>query len=161
MGLIPARAGNTARAGARRGYPRAHPRSRGEHAPPVFWKLTVAGSSPLARGTPDSRTHHGRAAGLIPARAGNTDQWKISEIHGGAHPRSRGEHCDTDTVQDREVGSSPLARGTLDLLHSPSLPCGLIPARAGNTQRWEHRARAGWAHPRSRGEHTKSPNFGA
>ena len=54
---------------------------------------------------------------------------------------------------EREVGSSPLARGTLSLINDPKLLAGLIPARAGNTyfscDYWE----VARAHPRSRGEH--------
>ena len=50
-GLIPARAGNTARALPRAGHPRAHPRSRGEHVTAVAVVAAPRGSSPLARGT--------------------------------------------------------------------------------------------------------------
>ena len=51
------------------------------------------------------------------------------------------------------VGSSPLARGTLE--HRPHIKAapGLIPARAGNTSFPNDGAGIPWAHPRSRGEH--------
>ena len=51
---------------------RAHPRSRGEHA--FAWGSGVVnmGSSPLARGTPIIILNRTRTRGLIPARAGNT-----------------------------------------------------------------------------------------
>ena len=72
-GLIPAHAGNTVELPGL-GFPGwAHPRSRGEHSPAPDDELFEPGSSPLARGT----RHGGRKlldlAGLIPARAGNTD----------------------------------------------------------------------------------------
>ena len=73
---------------------------------------TVSGSSPLARGTPGNIRQAATATRLIPARAGNTDSsglWMVTEA---AHPRSRGEHMDKETLQAAEHGSSPLARGT-------------------------------------------------
>ena len=91
--------------------------------------------------------------GLIPARAGNTSGGFGVDCGDGAHPRSRGEHCQFSGILRREAGSSPLARGThcqpLNLIVS----VGLIPARAGNTSRLRLLAVRGGAHPRSRGEH--------
>ena len=51
-GLIPARAGKTARAGACWGVRGAHPRSRGENRQVGDGPVVGAGSSPLARGKP-------------------------------------------------------------------------------------------------------------
>ena len=63
---------------------------------------------------------------------------------------------------EREVGSSPLARGTPPAFETSVFPCGLIPARAGNTQRRANLHRAHGAHPRSRGEHkTATPRSAA
>ena len=63
---------------------------------------------------------------------------------------------------EREVGSSPLARGTPPAFETSVFPCGLIPARAGNTQRRANLPRAHGAHPRSRGEHkTATPRSAA
>ena len=91
-GLIPARAGNTRVWIRGMTTSRAHPRSRGEHAPRRALVVEMLGSSPLARGTL-SGTHGLRTGGgLIPARAGNTfDAYRPASRH-GAHPRSRGEH---------------------------------------------------------------------
>ena len=58
LGLIPARAGNTQTSLHLTCASRAHPRSRGEHQMLSATKVRTPGSSPLARGTPDSRTHH-------------------------------------------------------------------------------------------------------
>ena len=50
-GLIPARAGNTFLRLTLPRVLRAHPRSRGEHHRSKNFRMTVRGSSPLARGT--------------------------------------------------------------------------------------------------------------
>ena len=92
--------------------PRAHPRSRGEHAAIPCMDWNVSGSSPLARGTLFSFCCGAAAPGLIPARAGNTVD--IAAVHkpSRAHPRSRGEHSTSSAVLVSRLGSSPLARGT-------------------------------------------------
>ena len=111
-GLIPARAGNTRVRAVRIGVHRAHPRSRGEHATSPAARMFAAGSSPLARGTLAILTRHDQPDGLIPARAGNTARYGPKFIRYGAHPRSRGEHLNTGTTTQSQLGSSPLARGT-------------------------------------------------
>ena len=174
VGLIPARAGNTGEKLYSSGVAGAHPRSRGEHIGAVYVSVSVVGSSPLARGTrfiPDALM---QSSGLIPARAGNTRliRSRVSEMR--AHPRSRGEHSSRRLVIPSSLGSSPLARGTLEA-HPRASACfgliparagnthyvlyshwwfhGLIPARAGNTTRRQNLASSYRAHPRSRGEH--------
>ena len=72
LGLIPARAGNTWLIGFRFSSLRAHPRSRGEHAPGSGAFEFALGSSPLARGTQGGVRVEISNNGLIPARAGNT-----------------------------------------------------------------------------------------
>ena len=72
VGLIPARAGTTGRAGVGFVGVRAHPRSRGDHYALSFFAPATVGSSPLARGTHIPALSHIRVTGLIPARAGNT-----------------------------------------------------------------------------------------
>ena len=152
-GLIPARAGNTCVVvgfGLRSG---AHPRSRGEHALQVqdsFWR---SGSSPLARGTPAAGERGDTTSGLIPARAGNTENTSTNFINTGAHPRSRGEHAGTFHLPNSKPGSSPLARGTRAQEGGRGGGGGLIPARAGNTFRAVCSCCGSGAHPRSRGEH--------
>ena len=71
-GLIPARAGNTSWASIATPPRWAHPRSRGEHNRGTGSWWSVAGSSPLARGTLPTYTTIDLSMGLIPARAGNT-----------------------------------------------------------------------------------------
>ena len=112
-GLIPARAGNTGSSGRCTTGEGAHPRSRGEHATDRGMGVAVMGSSPLARGTPDSRTLAPPSGGLIPARAGNTVGVDTTAGRPRAHPRSRGEHIPGVARIPVKSGSSPLARGTL------------------------------------------------
>ena len=73
-------------------------------------------------------------AGLIPARAGNTEEVAINAGGFRAHPRSRGEHQVIELEQFAAGGSSPLARGTLIDVSEAFSIFGLIPARAGNTR---------------------------
>ena len=70
--FIPARAGNTGRRTHRRSRSAVHPRSRGEHVGAGTGLWAVAGSSPLARGTPRLHPQGFPAVRFIPARAGNT-----------------------------------------------------------------------------------------
>ena len=152
-GLIPARAGNTETERPKQPRRRAHPRSRGEHMRIIYAAFPVVGSSPLARGTLDSRSAWPGGAGLIPARAGNTFPIAQCGGRGRAHPRSRGEHLACGSVRKAGGGSSPLARGTRAGGAVRATRPGLIPARAGNTEQLRQERRVFGAHPRSRGEH--------
>ena len=154
LGLIPARAGNTRRPDGEGIHRWAHPRSRGEHRLALAAGLGCRGSSPLARGTLTFRTFFATNTGLIPARAGNTNFTAFIANTLWAHPRSRGEHRRVHVLTFVLVGSSPLARGTRDIIIPETFSLGLIPARAGNTFRRRRHNHPGRAHPRSRGEHT-------
>ena len=112
-----------------------------------------AGSSPLARGTPNLEVAEVACGGLIPARAGNTSREAKRHPGARAHPRSRGEHCGSWCFRLSVRGSSPLARGTPQLRYTSQGTPGLIPARAGNTASVCRGWRVMGAHPRSRGEH--------
>ena len=111
------------------------------------------GSSPLARGALSPEGHGRGLGGLIPARAGSTHPTPAPRTCHGAHPRSRGEHEGGREGQQLGGGSSPLARGALSLMRVTTPSWGLIPARAGSTQRLLPPPQHRWAHPRSRGEH--------
>ena len=152
-GLIPARAGNTSRGLTPRLCRWAHPRSRGEHVEGMGRVNHQLGSSPLARGTPPGFTPKLDRSGLIPARAGNTDGYRVIGCLKRAHPRSRGEHAVRNCGVSVCEGSSPLARGTRRLDFRGRWSRGLIPARAGNTDTVEKSVFTPRAHPRSRGEH--------
>jgi len=90
--FIPAGAGNTLGRSARRRCAAVHPRGRGEHPGSYISTVTLAGSSPRARGT--QRLLHGRADGerFIPADAGNTIPSRPRRSSKPVHPRGRGEH---------------------------------------------------------------------
>ena len=121
-GIIPARAGFTwGRASPCWRWP-DHPRSRGvyaeERANGRGWK----GSSPLARGLPIGRRGSGRAAGIIPARAGFTAPGGEVPDDEGDHPRSRGVYWPAGSGTPEAEGSSPLARGLrLAILGIPTI----------------------------------------
>ena len=132
-GLIPARAGNTQKTHPVRVGLGAHPRSRGEHCSEGRSVREVSGSSPLARGTLGIRKWIKAPRGLIPARAGNTVNWRLIMAGKRAHPRSRGEHMAAPSLFPQPTGSSPLARGTPVSPEPVEKPLRLIPARAGNT----------------------------
>ena len=156
LGLIPARAGNTAFCFPRPPFFWAHPRSRGEHCLLRACVQCRRGSSPLARGTRKTAIHELANFGLIPARAGNTAFLAFYVVQLGAHPRSRGEHRPPVAASASLRGSSPLARGTRFQCVHDAPHAGLIPARAGNTCLLGSVAQAAGAHPRSRGEHAAS-----
>ena len=112
-GIIPARAGFTT--GSRRPAARSrdHPRSRGVYSELTNWQTTKPGSSPLARGLPQTVPKLTDRSGIIPARAGFTDDRLLAAI--------------------AAKGSSPLARGLPRRLEHDRGPRGIIPARAGFT----------------------------
>ena len=74
--FIPARAGNTPNKGARGARPSVHPRAGGEHPRRSVKFDRVIGSSPRGRGTPLDDRRHRRRQRFIPARAGNTGEFK-------------------------------------------------------------------------------------
>ena len=150
--LIPAHAGKT-HLGQRRGFSsRAHPRSRGENAPPRRGVSSTVGSSPLTRGKLSGGVVRRVRIGLIPAHAGKTSSasWRLTAW--AAHPRSRGENVFGELEANRLGGSSPLTRGK-QCCHRHALGTErLIPAHAGKTLGRRRATRARRAHPRSRGE---------
>ena len=130
-GIIPARAGFTAE-------------SRGNHA-------GASGSSPLARGLPRARRPRTTATRIIPARAGFTCEDIQRAANEEDHPRSRGVYPADDPDAVRAWGSSPLARGLRPPGAAGPAGRGIIPARAGFTDRRGGRPGGDRDHPRSRG----------
>ena len=135
---------------------RAHPRSRGENASFCGRRRLSRGSSPLTRGKPCSMCRRASSVGLIPAHAGKTHAKPGYPKTAEAHPRSRGENCTPGTRVPVTQGSSPLTRGKHHDGRPPGLHRRLIPAHAGKT---DVHVGSGWwhgAHPRSRGENSRS-----
>ena len=153
-GIIPARAGFTPSASARRKGRRDHPRSRGVYPPPPRAAAFIRGSSPLARGLPNmGRQQHVRNR-IIPARAGFTADAYSQRPGSMDHPRSRGVYTAPCSVCTLSVGSSPLARGLLRDPCAEGVCPGIIPARAGFTDQLLRRAtRRRGSSPLARGLH--------
>ena len=150
-GIIPARAGFTSStSGATRRGP-DHPRSRGVYGPMTPIRPGRPGSSPLARGL---RAADGRARGgegIIPARAGFTDDHRRPRRGARDHPRSRGVYPRSHAGPQCHWGSSPLARGLPPGSPDSRRSARIIPARAGFTPPATAATGARGDHPRSRG----------
>ena len=134
LGLIPACAGKTGRAG--RGWrPRAaHPRVCGENTDPMSPRALAMGSSPRVRGKRPRRTPRTSRRRLIPACAGKTSvrvrvPWPLR-----AHPRVCGENEVAAGPAAHPRGSSPRVRGKLPCMIRYILSPRLIPACAGKTR---------------------------
>ena len=126
---------------------------RGEHVLESPRIVFEEGSSPHARGTQIAQSEDVGTAGIIPACAGNTMTITCRAPASRDHPRMRGEHKTLTDIDQRLLGSSPHARGTLPCRIEAGRISGIIPACAGNTS-WNScwTCRAG-DHPRMRGEH--------
>ena len=59
----------------------------------------------------------------------------LAREYARAHPRSRGDHGFDGAAEAAGAGSSPLARGPLDCDAFHAAAVGLIPARAGTTEK--------------------------
>ena len=150
-GIIPARAGSTSLHGGYECSAGDHPRSRGVY-PILFTSASVnSGSSPLARGLLIIVQRKIHVIGIIPARAGSTDQSIIDSLDHQDHPRSRGVYSISIIACSSMAGSSPLARGLLFSSYLLAADAGIIPARAGSTCTRSPNRLASADHPRSRG----------
>ena len=150
-GIIPARAGFTEGEGPAGPGRRDHPRSRGVYPGCRPQPAVSAGSSPLARGL---RAIWGTTCApgrIIPARAGFTCVAPRPTAGPMDHPRSRGVYATGPCAGMRASGSSPLARGLLDLVLRIRWARRIIPARAGFTAMGNETKVIGEDHPRSRG----------
>ena len=96
----------------------------------------MLGSSPLARGLPRPAAGGRRRRRIIPARAGFTTSPGKSRATRADHPRSRGVYITSSPYFALISGSSPLARGLLEVGAASVAGRGIIPARAGFTPGW-------------------------
>ena len=133
VGIIPARAGFTTPSRAPTWWAGDHPRSRGVYTHVNPFDPAIAGSSPLARGLPQSGLKLTGRSGIIPARAGFTDSFPLPRMGAQDHPRSRGVYFQWSTPRQRDPGSSPLARGLRHVFGVHGHAVWIIPARAGFT----------------------------
>ena len=89
--------------------------------------------------------------GIIPARAGFTQVGDVILSESADHPRSRGVYRGRKGDRGDVGGSSPLARGLLDMTSEDREIFRIIPARAGFTHQQNKQFPAAADHPRSRG----------
>ena len=151
-GLIPARAGKTRLSRRAAASSRAHPRAGGENAHRVMRPSARVGSSPRGRGKLNPDRAQAGEARLIPARAGKTVCSIIKASVAAAHPRAGGENNARRGMRYRGAGSSPRGRGKRGDGGDDEEDGGLIPARAGKTDRRSRRSVVHSAHPRAGGE---------
>ena len=133
-----------------------HPRLRGELLTIINSKLTLSGSSPLARGTLLKLRLISHQIRFIPACAGNSIWRTLSPGNQLVHPRLRGELFILRTNSSISSGSSPLARGTRQNFESNYPLYRFIPACAGNSHRSLYPYHHNPVHPRLRGELARS-----
>ena len=131
--LIPARAGKTGPLPSEGMELEAHPRAGGENLKCGCLGVAVLGSSPRGRGKPRGVYRRPECLGLIPARAGKTDEGCRTQGARRAHPRAGGENSPETSDKDVVTGSSPRGRGKHTTLTGWVTSVGLIPARAGKT----------------------------
>ena len=134
-----------------------HPRSRGVYYALTWMRSKAAGSSPLARGLRRGHRHHGEPERIIPARAGFTTGMGTLQDKIRDHPRSRGVYVRPYDRIVQAYGSSPLARGLLNVAEIRHGSSRIIPARAGFTPCTCQQSGRSWDHPRSRGVYLR-PN---
>ncbi len=157
--LIPAGAGSTWSSGSGHSSGAAHPRRCGEHGGALGLPLFGPGSSPQVRGAPPDGCRGSASRGLIPAGAGSTGRTSRPGRRTRAHPRRCGEHRLHRATGWVPWGSSPQVRGALARKAPRRIGTGLIPAGAGSTVKVPAGTRAGRAHPRRCGEHSRTTRF--
>ena len=157
--IIPARAGFTIITNTIPWCRPDHPRSRGVYPRHHDGHIELAGSSPLARGLRLTGQPVEDPERIIPARAGFTNRAELRDSRRPDHPRSRGVYSLLREYQDGGGGSSPLARGLHDTCLPGELLFGIIPARAGFTECFQHSASSPPDHPRSRGVYRLKPGM--
>ena len=132
LGIIPARAGSSL---APRNLPcqaRDHPRACGEQALRPMMLPPGSGSSPRVRGAVEVDAAGYQRPGIIPARAGSSQDWPYATPRFQDHPRACGEQPFELFAWELFAGSSPRVRGAA-IACWPSWPAaGIIPARAGS-----------------------------
>ncbi len=151
--FIPAGAGNTVPRIISLSSSTVYPRWRGEHVGRESFDCPYIGLSPLARGTHQRYRLQLTGSRFIPAGAGNTGKTNIGVRVVPVYPRWRGEHPFIFVSSWRDLGLSPLARGTRTKYPSLNPRRRFIPAGAGNTIETFHAIKQAAVYPRWRGEH--------
>ena len=108
---------------------------RGEQAAARQISCIFLGSPPLARGTVVNVGGLCDNGGITPACAGNRTATPITPGIARDHPRLRGEQRMLGGRDPQQMGSPPLARGTVCVDILKPLQIGITPACAGNSLR--------------------------
>ena len=93
-----------------------HPRVRGENKVSAAEADYGSGTSPRARGKPMILDMTCGARRNIPACAGKTTRCGLDHIFGAEHPRVRGENLRPHQATRPKIGTSPRARGKLQVV---------------------------------------------
>ena len=112
--FIPTRVGNTKLLNRQFICSTVHPHTRGEHNFSFAPRISIAGSSPHAWGTPQAIACGICFRRFIPTRVGNTRSCRSCCCRCTVHPHTRGEHPVGVDSGRRWDGSSPHAWGTHD-----------------------------------------------
>ena len=118
---------------------------------------TTVGSSPHTRGPRNLGFCTVHYPGFIPACAGSTFFVSLDQLEAGDHPRMRGVHQAYVANRPHQGGSSPHARGPLQMFVSFSSALRIIPACAGSTNQETVFVQRDRDHPRMRGVHICKP----
>ena len=133
---------------------------RGEQLNLLRCSASAAGSPPLARGTELSNRSYIETVRITPACAGNSDKARGKSPEGRDHPRLRGEQIAIVIELFKQLGSPPLARGTVNIFAMRYGVAGITPACAGNSCGELCRSGRGGDHPRLRREQSLPPYNG-
>ena len=124
-------------------------------------RLSVHGSSPRWRGTPDRVSEPHCAGRFIPALAGNATSCRVVGTASPVHPRAGGERRLAGVGVAQPVGSSPRWRGTRCQPLACFASSRFIPALAGNAVMSPSRLLLCAVHPRAGGERILGPSTAA
>ena len=148
---IPAHAGEPPSGEPSDGERRVYPRPRGGTHTLVLRAALAFGLSPPTRGNLALLPSHHRAAGSIPAHAGEPELHGVRDNWRGVYPRPRGGTELILIVANAQEGLSPPTRGNLPHGVDPVSDTGSIPAHAGEPVRSDPSFALRRVYPRPRG----------
>ena len=105
----------------------------GEHGAKDVGAYVAAGSSPYARGAHEAGGKRTYYRGIIPVCTGSTAPPAGPPTYWWDHPRMHGEHGEKSLEIQKEQGSSPYARGALEMVKVSQGRKGIIPVCTGST----------------------------
>src|SRR5690606_27056116 len=159
QGSIPAHAGEPSCVDNSSTPARVYPRARGGTSTGDDDLNSNEGLSPRTRGNRIGRRRIVRAAGSIPAHAGEPTEGSTTRQESGVYPRARGGTPADQHGIGRDRGLSPRTRGNLRAGLARPARVGSIPAHAGEpTCSLSGSLRCG-VYPRARGGTPREPDL--